>query len=66
MNKRAENDLQEQVKLIFAEYRCGDINIDQVMKLIGMVYGDYYDFHPEDHPYYAERKQRERDGNINN
>lgn len=64
MNKRAENDLHEQIKLVLAEYRRGDINIGQVMKLIEMVYGDYYDSHPEDHPYYAE--QRERDKLINN
>lgn len=57
MNKRAEADLKEQIKLILAEYRNGEVNIDQVMKLIAMVYGDYYDSHPEDHPYYAEQQR---------
>lgn len=61
MNQRAQADLNEQTKLIMRELRCGEIDIDQFMKLLNMIYGDYYDSHPEDHPYYAERKERERE-----
>lgn len=64
MNERVKADLNEQIKLVLSEYRCGNINIGQVMRLIDMVFGDYYDFHPEDHPYYEERKRKESHNNI--
>ena len=59
MDKRVETDLREQTNLILAEYRRGEIELNQAMKLVGMVFGDYYDFHPEDHPYYAESLKKE-------
>jgi len=54
-----ENDLQEQIDLLFEQLRSEKINVHQFMQLLGMVYGDYLDFHPEEHPYYHDRKRIE-------
>ena len=58
----SKSELDEQVELLSDQLRNGEINIHQFMKLLGMVYGDYLDFHPEEHPYYNDRERIEQFG----
>jgi len=53
----ASEFFKEQALLLFEEYKLGRITVHQYMQLLGMTYGDYLDFHPEEHPYYADRQR---------
>ena len=57
-----DHDLQEQIDLLFEQLRSKEIDVHQFMKLLGMVYGDYLDFHPTEHPYYYDRQRIEATG----
>ena len=48
MSSNASEFFREQALILFEEYRNGKINADEYMKLLGMVYGDYLDNHPEE------------------
>ncbi len=45
----------EQIDFLLKEFRDKNINIRDLMKLIGMAYGDYREFHPEELPELDER-----------
>lgn len=55
-----EVDLREQIDLLFEQLRSKQIDVHQFMRLLGMVYGDYLDFHPMEHPYYYDRERIEK------
>jgi len=59
-NSNASEFFREQALLLFEEYKAGKITADQYMELLGMVYGDYLELHPEEHPYYEDRRRIER------
>jgi hypothetical protein len=69
--KLHEEELKDQIDLLLEQLRQGDINVHQFMKLLDMCYKDYIEFHPEEHPYYNDRRRIEqlargdRDGTSN-
>ena len=59
MSSKASEFFREQALILFEEYRNGKINANEYMKLLGMVYGDYLDNHPEEHPYFYDKQRIE-------
>ncbi len=57
----ASEFFRDQALLLFDEYKAGRINTHEYMRLLGMVYGDYLDLHPEEHPYYDDRERIKRE-----
>ncbi len=53
--KPHDKDFSEQIDLLLKEFREKNITIHELMKLIGMAYGDYKEFHPEELPESDER-----------
>lgn len=52
-----EIEFEEQVELLLEQLRQKEITVSEFMKLLGMVWGDYVEFHPEKHPYYEDKKR---------
>ncbi len=59
-NGPAYRELKEQIDLLFEQLREGEIDVHQFMHLLDMAYGDYVDFHPEEHPYYYDKRRIEQ------
>lgn len=59
-DKPGEQALKKQVDFLLDQLRQNTITIHQFMQLLGMAYGDYLDFHPEERPGEYERRQLEK------
>ncbi len=60
-NSNASEFFREQAMLLFEEYKSGKVTTEEYVRLLGMVYGDYLDLHPEEHPYNDDKKRIERE-----
>lgn len=56
-DKPSEKALNQQIAFLWSQLKQKAITIHDFMKLLDMAYGDYLDFHPEEHP--ALEKQNE-------
>jgi len=50
-NHRDES-LADQIEFLLGQLRVKAIDLAQFMQLLGMAYGDYLEFHSEEHPVY--------------
>jgi len=57
---KIDDDLKDQINLLFIQLQNNSIDPHQFMKLLDMVYSDYLDFHPEARPDYYDRENIDR------
>jgi hypothetical protein len=55
-----EQNFKEQIDFLLNQYANGSLDIHQTMQLIGMAYGDYLEFHPEEWPNIYDRHELEK------
>jgi len=55
ITKEGQRFLNEQITVLFEQLRDEQIDAHQFMRLLDMVYRDYLDFHPEEHPNFEQQ-----------